>query len=439
VIEITGVIVIGLLLGFIVGTLPGIGTTAILIGVYPWLVTFSVLELFIFYITLMATTQYFGSIPAIIFGVAGEVTSQPAVVYGHPVFKSGRGPELLAATAIGSFFASIIAILILYVASLNSAWIGSLMNNSARLFIFLSTIVVLIAASKQYFLGLVMCIFGIILGSVGWHPLFNIHFLVPKFTSLDAGIPTIAAFVGLLVLPNLVEFRKHKINHNPTQINLSIVQKLTLLITSFNKAVMLRASMIGSLIGLIPGLSFVLSSSTAAAVEKKIFKSNDFDTVIAAETANNAASITALIPLLILAIPIIPSEALVLGIAEMQGFGISTSLKFILTNLNLFVCVLVTVSFINLLLSGIGYNVAQNIYKYASSRIYDLLLVGVMLLTFINAYSEHQLMLTIIVMPVFFLIGSLIKSDNLKSTLIISFFLSEGITSELYRFYLFNF
>ena len=56
--------------------------------------------------------------------------------------------------------------------------------------------------------------------------------------------------------------------------------------------------------------------------------------MIAAETANNAASITALIPLLILAIPIIPSEALVLGIAEMQGFGISTSLKFILTNLN---------------------------------------------------------------------------------------------------------
>lgn len=438
--ELGFLILAGLLAGAVVGMLPGVGTTTCLLGMYPLISTLSLQGMFVFYIAMIGTTQYFGSITAIIFGSAGEVTSQPAVTYGHPIFLEGKSAPLLAATATASFIGSIIGIIILYIASVNQSWLSLVMSNTVRLIIFVSTILLLIATSKQYLTGSIAAMSGILLGSVGYNWLFNSRFLVPQFTSLDAGISIMPIFIGLLVLPTLVDFAKFPVHRNlRSDPAYTFKKKLLLLVTTVNKLVILRSSVVGAVTGLIPGISYIISSFAAVAIEKKLHNNNHSNLVIAAESANNAGAITALIPLLLLAIPIIPSETLILGMAEQHGFGMDSSLKFLTLHLNLFASVLIVVSFINVFLSGMMYSVYIRVFEYLNAQVYYLLFFALLGITLANAYIENQLLLTAVILAVSFSVGRLIKSSAVKSIIIMSFFLSDEIVNELYRFYIFNF
>ena len=113
--------------------------------------------------------------------------------------------------------------------------------------------------------------------------------------------------------------------------------------------------------------------------------------MIADESSNNAGAITALIPLLLLAIPIIPSETLILGMAEQHGFGMGSSLKFLTLHLNLFASVLIVVSFINVFLSGMMYSVYIRVFEYLNAQVYYLLFFALLGITLANAYIENQL------------------------------------------------
>jgi putative tricarboxylic transport membrane protein len=174
------------------------------------------------------------------------------------------------------------------------------------------------------------------------------------------------------------------------------------------------------------------------AVEKKLHNNNHSDLVIAAESANNAGAITALIPLLILAIPIIPSETLILSMAEQHGFGMGSSLKFLTSHLNLFTSVLIVVSFINVFLSGMMYTVYIRVFKYLNTQVYHLLFFALLGITLANAYAVNQMLLTVVILSISFGVGRLIKSSAVKSIVIMSFFLSDEIVNELYRFLIFK-
>ena len=110
----------GFSIGFVAGLLPGIGVLTMLLTFYTLLADMTLLQLIMTYTVAMGTTQYFGSVPAIIYGVSGEVTSAPAMRYGHPLFLQGQGHQLVAATATGSYIAAVFGILIIYFLSKNS-------------------------------------------------------------------------------------------------------------------------------------------------------------------------------------------------------------------------------------------------------------------------------------------------------------------------------
>ena len=200
-----------------------------------------------------------------------------------------------------------------------------------------------------------------------------------------------------------------------------------------------RSSLAGGLMGLIPGASFTISSNVSAAVEKKLFRSDDFTTVVAAESSNNSAVITALIPLLLLALPIVPSEAFVLGLAESNGFGVQTSYDFFLENINTLLAVLLTVSTLNWIIAGVFYRTAQKIYTVLIPHVYTLLIVFVVLINFYAAYRENQLLFSAICLLIFYKLGRIIKSEDAKSVFLIAYFVSDELVMSLYHFYLFHF
>ena len=90
----------GIITGSIVGMLPGIGPAMILLVIAPLLVKFDLVTLFVFYSCLISSSQYFGSISAIVYGVPGEISSVPAVDNGHALFKKGQGVHALSSTSV---------------------------------------------------------------------------------------------------------------------------------------------------------------------------------------------------------------------------------------------------------------------------------------------------------------------------------------------------
>jgi TctA family transporter len=79
--------VCGILLGMVAGLVPGIGMTTMVMSMYLVLLSFDAGQILIFYFCLLAASQYFGSIPAIFLGVAGESSSNPAVTEGHALAR----------------------------------------------------------------------------------------------------------------------------------------------------------------------------------------------------------------------------------------------------------------------------------------------------------------------------------------------------------------
>jgi TctA family transporter len=178
-----------------------------LLAFYTVLADMSLLQLIMAYTVAMGTTQYFGSIPAIIYGVSGEVTSAPAMRYGHPLFLQGNGHRLVAVTATGSYIAALFGILIIYFLSKNVMIFTPFLTNNVRAIMFVTTLAVLVAMSDSKPIGIIMMLAGIVAGSMGYNSMFDVRILVPDHTMLDAGLPVNSVFTGLLVLPALVHFR----------------------------------------------------------------------------------------------------------------------------------------------------------------------------------------------------------------------------------------
>lgn len=431
----------GFSIGFVAGLLPGIGVLTMLLTFYTLLADMTLLQLIMTYTVAMGTTQYFGSVPAIIYGVSGEVTSAPAMRYGHPLFLQGQGHQLVAATATGSYIAAVFGIAIIYLLSKNVMLFTPFLTNNVRAVMFVTTLAILVAMADRKRISLIMMLAGILAGSIGFNPMFDIRILVPDHTMLDAGLPVNAVFTGLLVLPALVHFRTMAApapidsgSHYP-----SLKTRFLNLLNFQYLSTITRSALAGGLMGLIPGASFAISSNVSAAVEKKLFRSDDFTTVVAAESSNNSAVVTALIPLLLLALPIVPSEAFVLGLAESNGFGVQTSYDFFLENISTILAVLLIVSTMNWVIAGVFYQAAQKIYTVLIPHVYTLLIVFVVLINFYAAYRENQLLFSAICLLIFYKLGRIIKSEDAKSVFLIAYFVSDELVISLYHFYLFHF
>lgn len=430
----------GFSIGLVAGLLPGIGVLTMLLTFYTLLADMTLLQLIMTYTVAMGTTQYFGSIPAIIYGVSGEVTSAPAMRYGHPLFLQGQGHQLVAATATGSYIAALFGIAIIYLLSKNVMLFTPFLTNNVRAVMFVTTLTILVAMADRKRISMLMMLAGILAGSIGYNSMFDVRILVPDHTMLDAGLPVNAVFTGLLVLPALVHFRTMAAppmdpgSHYP-----SLKTRFLNLLNFQYMPTITRSALAGSLMGLIPGASFAISSNVSATVEKKLFHSDDFTTVVAAESSNNSAVVTALIPLLLLALPIVPSEAFVLGLAEANGFGVQTSYDFFLANINAILAVLLIVSTMNWVIAGVFYQAAQKIYTVLVPHVYTVLIVFVVLINFYAAYRENQLFFSAMCLLIFYKLGRIIKSDDAKSVFLIAYFVSDELVISLYHFYLFHF
>jgi len=196
-----------------------------------------------------------------------------------------------------------------------------------------------------------------------------------------------------------------------------------------------RGGVIGFVVGLIPGCSYLISSNIASSVEGKIVKDNQsIKQLIAAESANNSGSISVLIPLLLLAIPIVFSEAVILGIAESKGFGYTTSLELFDQNFSYIIAVLFVANLINWTLTGVFYNVIVSVYSYLSKYVYLAVAIICMGMLSWQGYQEYRFWFSIISFLIAVTIGLLtMRYNDEKFVFVYTYFVSTIMSDEIYR------
>jgi len=281
---------------------------------------------------------------------------------------------------------------------------------------------------------------GLVVSQVGYNDLHNVRFLTFGIDSLDGGIPIFPIICGLLIIPLILENWSSKAATSLSS-KVSLASRLKSIYNIKYFPSIARGSVVGFITGLIPGSSYTISSNIADSIEKKFFSKTDTNTslfkrLVSAEAANNSGSVSVLIPLLLLALPIVVSEAVFLSVAQSKGFGNTVNVEFLLNNLSWIVSTILIVNFINWILSGIFYNVVLDLYRNFKNILYPLIIfISISMLLF-QALDQERILIFVITFIVSLTIGMIIKSTESKFAFIYAFFISTLFLDEFYRNFL---
>jgi len=322
---------LGVLLGTAVGVLPGIGPTATIGLLLPITFGLEPVSALIMLAGIYYGAQYGGSTTAILINLPGESSAAVTAIDGHEMAKKGRAGPALAAAAIGSFFAGTVATIVIVLFGPPLAGVA-LTFGSAEFFslVVLGLIASITLARGSTIKALAMIVLGLLFGTVGQ----DIYTGTPRFTfgvrELFDGVNFVSVAVGMFgiaeILRNLEDEKTRKL----------VTKTITDLWPSredFRRmtAPILRGTVLGSALGILPGAGHVLASFGAYALEKRVSKHPEefghgaIEAVASPESANNAAAQTSFIPLLTLGLPANPVMALMLAGLAIHGISAGPS------------------------------------------------------------------------------------------------------------------
>ena len=291
----------GVILGTLIGVLPGIGPIATIAMLLPVTFTLSPISALIMLAGIYYGAQYGGSTTAILVNLPGESSSVVTCLDGYQMARQGRAGPALGIAAMGSFFAGCVATVII------------------ALFAPPLAEVALKFGPAEYFSLMVLGLVGTDVNSGVARFSFGVSELSDGigFVSVAMGVFGFAEIIG-----NLEQKEQREV----------FTKKVTGLLPSLQDLkdaapAILRGTALGSFLGILPGGGALLASFAAYTLEKKVSKNSAnfgkgaIQGVAAPESANNAGAQTSFIPLLTLGIPSNPVMALMIGAMMIQGIA----------------------------------------------------------------------------------------------------------------------
>jgi putative tricarboxylic transport membrane protein len=315
----------GCLIGTAIGVLPGIGPLATIALLLPLTFALDPVTAVIMLSGIYYGAQYGGSTSAILLNLPGEVTAVVTTLEGHKMALKGRAGAALAVSALGSFFAGTVATLVV-------AASGPLLTSFALSFgpaeyfslILLGLIIATVLAQGSIFKSIAMLAMGLALGLVGTDIQSGEVRFSLGFFELFEGIDFVAVAMGIFGVAEIVRNLENPENRGKT---IAKVGSLMLTKEEFRRATpsVIRGTIVGSVLGILPGGGLALSTFASYILERRVSKyGHEFGTgaiegVAGPESANNAASQTSFIPMLTLGIPANAVMALIIGGLMIHG------------------------------------------------------------------------------------------------------------------------
>jgi len=317
-----GAIALGTVIGLIFGAIPGLTFTMALSLVLPITFGMSPMAAIAMLVATFIGGMTGGSVSAILIGVPGTPSAAATVLDGYPMRLNGKASLALSLAVVVSCIGGLVSLAIMGV-SVDLVSRIAIKFGPAEIFALvlfgLSTICGL--AEKSLLRGMIAGALGLMLMTIGLDDVTSVQRLTFGTITLQQGVNLVVAMIGLFAVPHIIQtFAVYRAGEQPAPDPADVrpeLPSLSLMRRTF--WLMMRCTGIGTIIGAIPGTGGPIAAFIAYDHARRFSKDRDRfgkgaeEGVIAPETANNAVTGGAMIPLLSLGIPGDPGTAVILS------------------------------------------------------------------------------------------------------------------------------
>ena len=320
-------IAIGVVGGIVIGVLPGLTSTLGVALLIPLTFTMPPQAGLAMLGGIYVASTYSGAITAILLNIPGTPAAVATLLDGHPMSKKGESVRALALATFASSIGGLVSVIALL-------FLGPILARLSLYFgppeyfvlaIFGITVIASLSAGAME-KGLIAGALGLLAATIGYHPLTGSMRFTFDVPALYDGIPLVAALIGLYSIPEVIDLIANR-NKPSTETAATDRQSPYRFLPEIfqHKINLLRSSVIGTVVGIVPGVGSSVAGFIAYDAAKRSsdapeeFGHGAAEGVIACETSNSAVTGGSLVPLMTLGIPGNPVTAVMLGGLMIHG------------------------------------------------------------------------------------------------------------------------
>lgn len=405
---------LGTVVGIVIGALPGFTSTMGIALFIPFTYSMHPATGMIFLVSIYCSSTYGGSISAILINTPGTPSAVITTIDGYEMTKNGEGGRALAMAVFSSLIGGLVSAFALLLIAPPLARLVLLFGPVEVFYLALFGLSVIVGFSKGSLVkGLVSGVVGLLLATVGVDMISGVYRYTFDNVSLFEGIPIVPLVIGLFSACQvfaLGEQRRTTIVHDIATFSDSSMPRLSDIKDNwFN---MLRSSVIGTVVGIVPAAGMSIACAIAyneakrASKHPEKFGHGSIEGVIASEAANNGVTGGSLVPLLTLGVPGNTVSAIFLG--GLLIHGLRPGVQLFTKHADITYTLLLGLFVANIMMFIVGLFAAKQVAKVTKVST-DMLAPVIMVLCVVGSYAIRNNLFDTGVMMTFGIVGYLMK------------------------------
>jgi putative tricarboxylic transport membrane protein len=412
------IIICSVTMGIIIGALPGLTATMACALLVPLTYGFPTVQSFISLLGIYCGAIYGGSVAAILLGIPGTPAAAATMLDGYPLTKKGLAGQALGIACIGSAVAGLLSSFVMTFLSPQVSRI-SLLFGPAEYFgiAFFALSILILLSGKSLLKGFTTIILGLIFTTIGIEPISGGTRFTFGQEALINGVGIIPVAIGLFgftqVFDEIWRIFESKYEEGPRQKIKNIIPKWTTLKPTITT--ILKSTVIGTTIGIIPGIgpetaSFIgYAEAKRSSKRAKDFGTGVFEGVAAAEAGNNGVTGGAMIPMLTLGVPGDAPTAILLGGLMLHGLPVGPML--FRDHLDIVYPIFAGFIVANIFMGVLGITFARFFARVVDIK-QNILLPIICIFCFIGAYATQLSLIDVGISLFFGIIGFFLKRND---------------------------
>lgn len=320
-------ILCGTCLGVIFGAMPGVSASMAVALALPFAYSMKPIVAIAFLVAVYCAAITGGGITAILFKIPGTPSNAPTTFDGYPMAQRGEAGKALGVSLIGSAFGGLVAAFAMALISPQLSAVALKFGPSELFAVsFLGLSVLTCLDGGNLVKTLISGLIGLWLATIGMDPMLGLARFTWGNNTLLGGVEMIPVMIGMFAVTEVLKQTTNPRKMDDTDKSGGVKTEFPKLKEFLSiKWVMIRSSILGTIVGILPGAGATIASFLSYTTEKKLSKhADDFGTgcidgIAASECANNAATGGSMVPLLSLGIPGGNAAAIMMSALVMMG------------------------------------------------------------------------------------------------------------------------
>ncbi|MBE2278229.1 MAG: tripartite tricarboxylate transporter permease [Rhodobacteraceae bacterium] len=429
-------LMLGVAVGVLVGPIPGVGGLVGMTLLLPMTYGLDPAAGLAMLVGVGAVNNTSDTFPAILMGVPGGSGSQATIMDGYPMTQRGEAARALSASFIASMIGGVIgAFALTAILPIARPLILSLGTPELLMISVLGLCTIGMLSGNRPILGLIGALFGLLLGTIGSAPVVPEVRFTGGLDYLFDGIPLVVLAMGLFALPEMIDIlARGGAIASKTDLGKGWMDGVRDVIRY--RWLVLRHSLIGAVVGAIPGLGSSLADwlnygyVVQTAKDKSQFGKGDVRGIIAPESANNAKEGGNLIPTLLFGIP--GSAGMAILLAAMVVMGVQPGPRMVESNLSLIFVIVWSLAIANVAATLVCVILARPIARLTLMP-FNLIFPVVFILIVLGSYQATRHVGDLIALIVIGVVGWAMKRAKMpRPPLLVGFILAPLIERDLW-------